>query len=153
MVPEDMLLHEPWRKNYVWGMDWTWVNVAGKFMFLLVLLDWYSRKILAWGLYRQITQFEVVSVVTDAVVLENIDQLPEGSMKPIVVADNGSANTAKYTRTNIEIQGLTLWLSGIGRPTGNARTERVIGTLKREEINLQEQYANESEAKISIGVS
>ena len=48
-IPADMLLHEPWRKNYIWGMDWTWVNVAGKFMFLLILLDWYSRKILSWG--------------------------------------------------------------------------------------------------------
>lgn len=151
LIPDDMLLHEPWRPNYIWGMDWTWVNVNGKFMFLLVLLDWYSRKILSWGLYHQITQMEVVTVVTEAVITENIDQLPHGSLKPIVVADHGSANTARYARANIEIQGLKLWLSGIGRPTGNARTERVIGTLKREEINLQEQYAEETEAKVSIG--
>lgn len=150
-IPGDMLLHEPWRKNYLWGMDWTWVNVNNKFMFLLVLLDWYSRKILSWGLYHQITQIEVVSVVTDAVAIEKIDLLPPESIRPVVVADHGSANTAKYTKANIEIQGLRLWLSGIGRPTGNARTERVIGTLKREEINLQEQYANEVEAKNSIG--
>lgn len=149
--PEDMLLHEPWRKNYIWGMDWTWVNVNGKFMFLLVLLDWYSRKILSWGLYYQITQHQVVTIVNEAVAIERIDLLPVGSLKPIVVADHGSANAAKYTKNNIEIQGLKLWLSGIGRPTGNARTERVIGTLKREEINLQEQYANEAEARTSIG--
>lgn len=152
-VPEDMLLHEPWRKNYVWGMDWTWVNVNGKFMFLLVLLDWYSRKILSWGLYHQITQHQVVTVVTEAVAIERIDLLPAGLLKPIVVADHGSANCAKYTKNNIEIQGLKLWLSGIGRPTGNARTERVIGTLKREEINLQEQYAAEAEARSSIGTA
>ncbi|SMF31047.1 hypothetical protein, partial [Pseudobacteriovorax antillogorgiicola] len=42
----------------------------------------------------------------------------------------GSANISRYTRSNIEVQGLELWLSGVGRPTGNARTERVIGTLK-----------------------
>jgi putative transposase len=149
--PQDMLLHEPWRKNLLWGMDWTWVTVDGKFMFLLVLLDWYSRKILSWGFYPQITQLQVVAVVTDAIAIERIDLLPEGAMKPYVVADHGSANSAKYTKANIEIQGLKLWLSGIGRPTGNARTERVIGTLKREEINLQEQYANETEAKTSIG--
>ncbi len=149
--PADMLLHEPWRKNYIWGMDWTWVNVNGKFMFLLVLLDWYSRKILSWGLYHQITQHQVVTIVTEAVAIERIDLLPAGSLKPIVVADHGSANASKYTKNNIEIQGLRLWLSGIGRPTGNARTERVIGTLKREEINLQEQYANEAEARTSIG--
>lgn len=144
------MLHEPWRRNLLWGMDWTWVTVDGTFMFLLVLIDWYSRKILAWGLYKQITQFEVVTVVTDAVATERIDLLPADKMRPTVVADHGSANAAKYTRANIEIQGLKLWLSGIGRPTGNARTERVIGTLKREEINLQEQYANETEAKKSI---
>lgn len=149
--PQDMLLHEPWRRNLLWGMDWTWVTVDGTFMFLLVLIDWYSRKILAWGLYKQITQFEVVTVVTDAVATERIDLLPAGTMRPTIVADHGSANAAKYTRHNVEIKGLKLWLSGIGRPTGNARTERVIGTLKREEINLQEQYANESDAKESIG--
>lgn len=153
IVPADMLLHEPWAKNYLWGMDWTWVNVNDKFMFLLVLLDWYSRKILSWGLYHQITQFEVVSVVTDAVAIEEIDLLPMNRLRPIVVADHGSANCAKYTKANIEIQGLQLWLSGIGRPTGNARTERVIGTLKREEINLQEQYTNEVEAKQRIGTT
>ena len=149
--PADMLLHEPWRENLLWGMDWTWVTVNGNFMFLLVLLDWYSRKILSWGLHPQITKLQVVAVVTDAVATERLDLLPAGAMKPIVVADHGSANASKYTKHNIEIQGLKLWLSGIGRPTGNARTERVIGTLKREEINLQEQYANETEAKNSIG--
>jgi putative transposase len=148
--PGDMLLHEPWRRNLLWGMDWTWVNVNDKFMFLLVLLDWYSRKILSWGLYHQITQLEVVSVVTDAVATERIDLLPASELRPIVVADHGSANASKYTKANIEIQGLKLWLSGIGRPTGNARTERLIGTLKREEINLQEQYSNETEAKTGI---
>jgi putative transposase len=151
--PADMLLHEPWKKNLTWGMDWTWVNVDGRFMFLLVLLDWYSRKILSWGLYNRITQYQVVTVVTEAVAIEQIDLLPKHAMKPRIVADHGSANCAAYTKDNIEIQGLDLWLSGIGRPTGNARTERVIGTLKREEINLQEQYENETVAHSSIGTA
>lgn len=151
IIPADMLLHEPWRKNLIWGMDWTWVTVAGRFYFLLVLLDWYSRKILSWGLYQTITKFEVVAVATDAVAIEGIDLLPEGAMKPFLVADHGSANTAKYTKANIEVQGLHLWLSGIGRPTGNARTERVIGTLKREEIHLQPSYESEKEANQKIG--
>ncbi len=150
-VPADMLLHEPWRKNLLWGMDWTYLRIAAVFWFLLVMIDWYSRKIIAWGLFPAITKFEVVALVTDAIVNEEIDQLPEGALKPRLVADHGSANIAEYTRKNIEIQGLDLWLSGIGRPTGNARTERVMGTLKREEINLQDQYTNEEEAKNRIG--
>lgn len=134
-------------------MDWTYLTIAGRFWFLLVLLDWYSRKILAWGLFPQITQFEVVAVVTEAVAIEEIDTLPDGAMRPRVVADYGSANIAEYTRANIKIQGLELWLSGIGRPTGNARTERVIGTLKQEEIHLQSQYENEGEARSRIAAT
>lgn len=149
--PGDMMLHEPRAKNLVWGMDWTWVKVDERHMFLLVLLDWYSRKILAWGFFKQITSHEVVAVVTDAVAAEKIDSLPDGALRPLVVADHGSANTAEYTRTNIEVQGLQLWLSGIGRPTGNARTERVIGTLKWEEITLQDCYVDEDEARRRIG--
>lgn len=146
VLPGDMLLHEPWRKNLLWGMDWTWVNVGNKFMYLLVLVDWYSRKILSWSLNRQITRFEVVSLVTQAAAVENIDKLPAGTLKPIVVADHGSANAAEYTKDNIEVLGLKLWLCGIGRPTGNARTERTIGTLKNEEIKLQDRYEDEDEA-------
>lgn len=150
IIPGEMLLHEPWRKNLLWGMDWTWVRVEDRFMYLLVLLDWYSRKIISWGLFPQITSYEVVAVVTDAVAIEKIDQLPAGSLKPRLVADHGSANISRYTRTNIEVQGLDLWLSGIGRPTGNARTERVIGTLKAEEIKLQPCYESEDEGRTRI---
>lgn len=148
--PADMLMHEPWKKNLIWGADWTWVHVNGKFMYLLVLLDWYSRKIIAWGLFHQITSQEVVAVITDAVAIERIDILPDDQLRPRLVLDHGSANISKQTRANIEVQGLQLWLSGIGRPTGNARTERVIGTLKHEEIKLQPEYSSEDEAHSRI---
>jgi putative transposase len=152
-LPGEMLLHEPWRKNLLWGMDWTWLRIAEHFWYLLIVVDWYSRKILSWGLFPTITRFEVVAMMTDAVAKEEIDRLPPGVLKPRIVADHGSANTAAYTRQNIEVQGLDLWLSGIGRPTGNARTERTIGTLKQEEIKLQEQYENEDQAQEKIGAA
>lgn len=145
--PADMLSHEPWRKNLLWGMDWTYLMISGRFWYLLVVVDWYSRKIVAWGLFPQITRFEVVACVTEAVSIERIDELPEGAMKPRIVADHGSANTAQYTKTNIEVQGLDLWLSGVNRPTGNARTERTIGTLKWEEIQLEGEYESEERAR------
>jgi transposase InsO family protein len=145
--PMNMLSHEPWRKNLLWGMDWTYLMISGRFWYLLIVVDWYSRKIIAWGLFPQITRFEVVACITEAVSLERIDELPAGSMKPRIVADHGSANIAKYTKTNIEVQGLDLWLSGINRPTGNARTERTIGTLKWEEIDLEGEYESEEQAR------
>lgn len=150
-IPAEMLLHEPWRKNLLWGMDWTWIHVGEKFEYLIVVIDWYSRMIVSWELFPQVTSQEVVAVITDAVARQEIDLLPEGALKPRLVADHGSANTSQYTRNNVEIQGLDLWLSGIGRPTGNARTERVIGTLKWEEIDLQDCYRNHQEARDRIG--
>lgn len=147
---KDHLDFEPRAKNLVWGTDWSWVRVDGAFMFLLVVIDWYSRKIVSWSLNPTITSQIVVAAITDAVAIERIDQIPEGHLKPRVIADHGSANISKYTRSNIEVQGLKLWLSGIRRPTGNGRTERVIGTLKREEINLQDEYASEQEAQRRI---
>lgn len=152
-VPGEMLLHEPWRKNLLWGTDWTYLRIEERFWFLLLIIDWYSRKIVSWGLFPEITQFQVVAVITNAVAAEGIDELPEGAMKPRVVADHGGANIAGYTKKNIEVQGLDLWLSGIGRPTGNARTERVMGTLKREEIKLQDQYESENEGRSRIGTA
>lgn len=149
-IPAEILLHEPWRKNLLWGTDWTYLKIDGKFWFLLLIIDWYSRKILSFGLFPEITKFQVVAVVTEAVAIERIEELGPEELKPRLVADHGSANIAKYTRNNVEVQGLDLWLSGIGRPTGNARTERVMGTLKREEINLQEEYESEAEAKMRI---
>ncbi len=148
--PADYLQHEPWRKNLVWGADWTWVNVNGSFMYLLVVLDWYSRMILSWGLFPRITSSEVAFVMTSAVIKEEIDLLRDHEMKPRLVLDHGSANVSRYTRRNLEVQGLEIWLSGIGRPTGNARTERVIGTLKHEEIKLQTEYTDEEEARFRI---
>jgi putative transposase len=150
VVPAEMLLHEPWRKNLLWGTDWTYLKIDGRFWFLILIIDWYSRKILSFGLFPEITKFQVVAVITEATAIERIEELGSDALKPRLVADHGSANIAKYTRTNIEVQGLELWLSGIGRPTGNARTERVMGTLKREEINLQEEYESEFEAKKRI---
>lgn len=135
VLPADMLLHEPWRKNLLWGMDWTWVNVGDKFIYLLVLVDWYSRKILSWSLNPTITRFEVVALVTNASAQENIDQLPKDALRPIVVADHGSANTSDHTKNNIKLLGIDLWLFGIGRPTG-----------KNEEIKLQERDEDEDEA-------
>jgi len=149
-IPAEILLHEPWKKNLLWGTDWTYLKIGGKFWFLLLIIDWYSRKILSYGLFPEITKFQVVAVVTEAVAIERIEELGPDELKPRLVADHGSANIAKYTRVNIEVQGLDYWLSGIGRPTGNARTERVMGTLKREEIDLQEEYESEEEAKRRI---
>jgi transposase InsO family protein len=89
-------------------MDWVWGKVGGNFMFLLVLIDWYSRGIITWGLYKKITQLEVVTLVTEAVATEGTDKLKEVDLKTTLVSDHDSANAAKHTKANIEILVLKL---------------------------------------------
>ena len=66
-VPSEMLLHEPWRKNLLWGSDWIYLRVDQRFWFLVLVLDWYSRKIFSWGLHPSITRFEVVAGVAPSI--------------------------------------------------------------------------------------
>ncbi len=88
-IPAEILLHEPWRKNLLWGTDWTYLKIGGKFWFLLLIIDWYSRKILSFGLFPEITKFQVVAVVTEAVAVERIEELGPNELKPRLVADHG----------------------------------------------------------------
>ena len=87
------------------------------------------------GLFSRITSTELVEVMTSSVAQEETDLLREDEMKPCLVIDHGVANISRYTHRNLEVMGLEIWLSDIGRPTGNARTKRVIITLKQGELN------------------
>ena len=71
--------------------------------------------------------------MTSSVAQEAIDFLRKGETKPRLVIDHGDANISRYTYRNLEVMGLEIWLSDIGRPAGNARTKRVIVTLKQGE--------------------
>lgn len=112
IVPADYLSHEPRSKNLIWGLDWTWVRVGEKFMYLTVLLDWYSRKIISWGLSHSVTRKEVVAVVTDAVAIEKIEQLPSRVSDPCLLlitaapmSRSGPSKTSKFKASNSGSQG------------------------------------------------
>ena len=67
------MLHEPWGKSLLWGTDWTYLRVADRFWYLFVIIDWYSRKTVSEELFPEITKFQWVTVITNAVALKGID--------------------------------------------------------------------------------
>ena len=100
-------------------------------------------------LFQPIVSTEVVAFVTDAVAIEQIDTLPKEAIRPRLVADDGIPNIFNYTKADIEVQGLHLWLSGFGRSTGNGKTKRIIITLKAEEIK----YGKAIMTRLKLGIA
>ncbi len=149
--PAKICLWEPFRPNQVWGWDWTYVRVGGTFHFLIVLLDYYSRLIVGWSLVERVTSFEIRLLIGMAFADQGLLDVPP-ERRPLLVSDQGAPNkahsTAHFLKQLLQVKHR---LAAVDRPTGNARTERVIGTLRDVELNLQWTYATFDEARTSIG--
>jgi transposase InsO family protein len=141
--------YEVWQKNLMWGSDWTKLRVGGVRWYLVTVIDFFSRWIVAW---------EVVATVHAGVIkaiyetgLKNQGISKQSSSKPELRVDRGSPNTSGITREFFEMLGAELSFARVHRPTDNALTERFYGTIKQEEIYLVGNYPDEISAKEEIG--
>jgi len=139
---------EPFRPNQIWGEDWTVLTIADLRYYLLALMDYFSRYILAWGIVPTVTQKEVQQLLTLAYFNEGLEREEH---KPMLRADLGSPNTARKTRRLIKDLEMLLRLSRVHRPTDNARQERWFRTAKQEEIYCYPTYPSLELARSSIG--
>ena len=88
--------YEPFRPNQIWGEDWTRLLIRGERHYLLTVIDFFSRYVVAWGVVQTVTRREVMNLVALAI----MDQgLTESQHKPILRTDPGSPNMAKDVRT------------------------------------------------------
>lgn len=138
---------EPFRSNQIWGEDWTILTIADRRHYLLTLIDYFSRYILAWGVVPTVTQKEVQDLMTLAYLNEGLEHQKH---KPILRADLGSPNTARNTRRLIKDLEMLLCLSRVHRPTDNARQERWFRTVKQEEIYCYPAYPSLELARSSL---
>jgi len=117
------------RPNQVWGIDITYLRMHKGFMYLFVIIDWYSRKIIDWELSSSLEKSFVLTCLNRALQ----KQKPE-----IINSDQGSHFTnADYIKL-IESKDVKISMDGKGRATDNARTERFFRSLKQECIYLNE---------------
>ena len=114
--------------NQVWAIDISYVPMKNGFMYLTVVVDWYSRKILGWQLSNTLeaeTQSEIVK------------ELVEVYGKPeIINADQGSQYTSANWIDCMRDLEIKVSMDGKGRATDNAIVERTFRTLKQEHIYL-----------------
>jgi putative transposase len=129
------------RPNQVWAADITYIPMARGFLYLVVVMDWSSRYVLAWRLLNTM----VTSFCLDA--LE--DPLRKGRSE-IFNTDQGAQFTSAAFTDKLETAGVRISMDGRGRWLDNVFVERLWRSLKYEEVHLKA-YANGLEARIGIG--
>ena len=140
--------YEPFRPNQIWGEDWTILTIADMRYYLLTIIDYFSRFIVAWGIVKSVGQREVKNLLALAYMSEHIDQ---ETSRPMIRFDQGSPNMAHGTRRLIEELEMLFSPARVHRPTDNARQERWYRTVKQEEIYCYPTYPTEQIARYSLG--
>jgi len=140
--------YEPFRPNQIWGEDWTLLIVNSLRHYLLTIIDYFSRYIVAWGVVKTVTRLEVQNLLALAYLNEGIK--PEAP-KPLLRTDLGSPNIAHSTRRLIRDLEMVLSPGRANRPTDNGRQERWYRTVKQEEIYCYPTYPTVEIARLSLG--
>jgi len=127
----------PTRPNQWWGIDMTKVMVEGYgWMYLVVVLDWYTKKIVGYYLGLQCRSTHWLEALDMAV----NQQFPEGVKDRglCLMSDNGSQPTSLAFMKACREMGIRQAFTSYGNPKGNADTERNFRTMKEELFWLQE---------------
>ena len=130
------------RPNQVWAMDITYVPMARGFVYLAVVLDWFSRRVLAWRV--SITMEAAFCVAT----LE--EALAKHGRPGIFNTDQGSQFTGAAFTGVLNQNGIAVSMDGKGAWRDNVFVERLWRSIKYEEVYLKA-YDSVSEARSSIG--
>jgi len=130
------------RPNHVWAMDITYIPMAHGFVYLAVVLDWATRRVLSWRL--SITMEAAFCVAT----LE--DALARHGKPDIFNTDQGSQFTGSAFTGVLANNGIAISMDGKGAWRDNVFVERLWRSVKYEEVYIKA-YDNVSEARASIG--
>ena len=129
--------------NQVWAADITYIRLLMEFVYLAVILDAFSRRVVGYALSRSLD----ASLTLGALAAAISDRRPPPGC--IHHSDRGVQYACDdYVRLLAEA-GFRISMSGRGNPFDNAQAESFFKTLKHEEVNLT-QYRNFEEAKTNI---
>jgi putative transposase len=130
------------RPNQVWAMDITYVPMARGFVYLAAVIDWYSRRVLAWRLSITLSADFCIEALEEA--------LDRHGRPGIFNTDQGSQFTSEGFIDVLKAAGIAISMDGKGAWRDNIFVERLWRTIKYEEIYLRA-YASVTEARASIG--
>ena len=129
------------RVNQVWATDITYIPMARGFLYLVAIMDWHSRYVLAWRLSNTLEVDFCVAALEEA--------LSKGRPQ-IFNTDQGSQFTSEAFTSMLLAQGVQVSMDGRGRCMDNVFVERLWRSIKYEEVYLKA-YQNGTEARKGIG--
>jgi len=130
------------RPNQVWAMDLTYIPMARGFIYLAAVVDWFSRRVLAWKLSITMEASFCIEAVEEA--------LSKNEKPEIFNTDQGSQFTSDDFTGLLRKNGIAISMDGKGRWRDNVFVERVWKSIKYEEVYLHA-YETVQEARTSIG--
>lgn len=128
--------------NHIWGIDITYIPLRQGWLYLVALLDWYSRYVVSW---------ELSDSLGVGFCLEALTRALKTSRPDYHNSDQGSQFTAKdYLSLLKTKETIKISMDGRGAYFNNIFTERLWRSVKREEVYLHD-YQSPREARSSIG--
>jgi transposase InsO family protein len=129
--------------NQLWRADITYIRLRDEFVFLAVILDAYSRRVIGWALDRTMEDSLTLTALRMA--------LARRSIKAGMVhhSDRGSQYASKDYTDLLQANGIEISMSRKGNPWDNAACESFMKTLKYEEV-LRNEYRDLADARASI---
>lgn len=127
--------------NQVWAMDTTYIPMRQGFVYLTAVLDWASRRVLAWRVSNSLAADVCVEALEEAIHRYGAPQ--------IMNTDQGSQFTSSAFIGVLESRGIQISMDGKGCWRDNVFVERLWKSIKYEEVYLHA-YENVSAAKAGI---
>ncbi len=129
------------RPNQVWCTDITYIRMPGGFVYLVAIMDWYSRKVLSW---------EVSASMDDSFCVSALERALRLYPKPeIFNTDQGAQFTGNAFTGVLKAHEIRISMDGKGRAMDNIFIERLWRSVKYEEIYLND-YATVEALRISL---
>jgi putative transposase len=129
------------RPNQVWAADITYIPMARGFVYLVVVLDWYSRRVLAWRLSNTLTTDACLDTVREA--------LHRHGRPEIFNTDQGCQFTSSEFTGLLKDHGIAISMDGKGCWRDNVFVERLWKSVKYEEVYLKA-YDSVPDAKANL---
>ncbi len=128
--------------DQVWCADITYIRLHRGFAYLVAVMDWYSRCVLAWELSNTLDANFCVSALEQALAI--------GRQPVIFNTDQGSQFTSEAFTKVLTVAGIAISMDGVGRAFDNIMVERLWRTVKYEDVYLRD-YETPAEARLGLG--
>lgn len=128
--------------NQVCSTDITYIRLANSFLYLVAVIDWYSRYVLSWRLSNSLDSSFCLEALEDALMFYGF---PE-----IFNSDQGVQFTSQVFTGLLLANGIKISMDGRGRALDNIFVERLWRTVKYEEVYLKD-YSSAIDAKANLG--